>query len=175
MGNSLPLCLQQNVQQVYKIPVLHIYQHKSCQHTEIKLAHWSGEKWWPRKVAVTSCMYKGCSITSLLNSRLQLMKGSDPYCWLCTNYFAPSTCTSDHLSLLSYKKQRGYCPGLTTGTMAYYPWLSLCRVVVVKFTSSGLHTIWGVIPTRHSSCTLCCYRDRLDSSAWSLTIHFLLQ
>ena len=59
--------------------------------------------------------------------------------------------------------------------MACYPWLSLCRVVVMKFTSSGLHTIWGMIPARHSSCTLCCYMKKLGSSAWSPTINFLLQ
>ena len=142
--------------------VLYVYKLLAC------LTHRSRQKWWPRNVVVTS--NKGCSISSLLSKRLQLMKSLDPHYWNYISYFAPSTCTHDNRQVS--KSTKWVVPA---NTVACYPWLSLCRVVVMKFTSSGLHTIWGVIPTRHSSCTLCCYRDRLDSSAWSLTIHFLLQ
>ena len=160
MRNNLLLCLQQNV------PKVNIYI-QLCMFTEC-LTHRSRQKWWPRNVVVTSSMYKGCSISSLLSNNGSTLL--ELYIVFCSKLM------HTHTTIARFQRaQSGQCPtGLTANAMACYPWLSLCRVVVVRFTFSGLHTIWGVIPTRHSSCALCCYKDKSGSSAWSPTIHFLL-
>lgn len=130
-----------SIQSTYMYNLAHLPSHW---HTKIKLTHRSRQKWWSRKVVVTSSMYKGCYITSLLSSRLQLLKCSDPnYTALCILLQAHA-----HLTIARLQKAKA---GLTTNTVVCYPWLSLCRV------TSGLHTIWRMIPTRHSSCTVLLY------------------
>ena len=76
---------------------LYVYKLLAC------LTHRSRQKWWPRNVVVTSSMYKGCSISSLLSNRLQLiMKSLDPHYWNYILHFAPNTCT--HTTIARFQR-----------------------------------------------------------------------